>query len=83
MLFPNSCVFYIHSEKTYIQLEKTYTEWIPQLIDSQIHRLILSLLAFEASTIIPIMFYLELLKPWMQDVHNVSYKILEGVCNGM
>lgn len=42
-------MFYIHSEKTYIRSEKTYTEWIPQLIDSQIHWLILSLLAFEAS----------------------------------
>jgi len=29
------------------------------------------------------MFYLELLKPWMQDVHNIVLQILEGVCNGM
>lgn len=34
-------------------------------------------------TIIPIMFYLELLKPWMQDVHNIVLQSLEGVCNRM
>jgi len=69
-------VFFIHPLGTNLHPLRKDLHWVNSSINQQSNSSINSkFIGIWSFTIIPIMFYLELLKPWMQDVHNIVLQI--------
>jgi hypothetical protein len=69
-------VFFIHPLGTNLHPLRKGLHWVNSSINQQSNSSINSkFIGIWSFTIIPIMFYLELLKPWTQDVHKIVLQI--------
>lgn len=74
-------VFFIHPLGKNLHLLRKDLHWVNSSINQQSNSSINSkFIGIWSFTIIPIMFYLELLKPWTQDVHNIVWKVFVMAC---